>query len=294
MSLNFESWYDTRLTCWKPLTRVRSEASHNMADMEGPADGVEQLIHALSRSLNCLAEDNRITRKKAIQEITKDTVGRKPSLEGDVLQGVLREILKPCLKLVSDPVEKCRELSIEFLTRSMKNTSNAAEFLPYIIPVFVQRLGQQDIVEPSEEIRLTMIMLLSELIHLVGKKIGAFVDDMVKILQRTIVDAYPEVKKESCKCAALLAKTTPENFHMQSESLIKPLLTSLTHQHSKVRVAVVEAIGLCCLFASSLPWKHPEHKVMHTALFSFQLRASRRRVHDLLFKNESKSKLLQF
>jgi dynein assembly factor 5, axonemal len=66
----------------------------------------------------------------------------------------------------------------------------------------------------------------------------------VKILQRTIIDPFPEVKKESCLCASKLAKAIPQYFHMQSESLIKPLLVTLTHQHSRVRIAAVLAIGM--------------------------------------------------
>ena len=205
---------------------------------------VEEMIQGLSRNVNCLAEENRATRKRAIEGIIKDTVRRKPKLDENVLQGVLQEILKPCLKIVSDPVEKCRELAVQFLSESMGSVCDASEFLPYIIPVLVQRLGQQDIVEQSEEIRLNIVVFLTQLIDFTKKKIGAYVDDMVKILQRTIVDPYPEVKKESCKCAALLAKTAPEFFHMQSESLIKPLLMTITHQHSRVRVAAIEAIGV--------------------------------------------------
>ena len=210
---------------------------------EGVECSVEKIIQGLSRNVNCLTDENRATRKRAIEGIIKDTVRRKPKLDGDVLQGVIREILKPCLKIVSDSVEKCRELSLTLLSESTGIVSDASEFLPYIIPVFVQRLGQQDVVEQSEEIRLSEVVFLTELIQLTKKKIGFYVDDIVKILQRTIVDPYPEVKKESCQCAALLAKTVPEHFHMQSESLIKPLLLTITHQHSRVRVAAIEAIG---------------------------------------------------
>ena len=205
---------------------------------------VEEIIQGLSRNVNCLTEEGRGTRKKAMEGIIKDTVGRKPGLDSDILQSVLREILKPCLKMVSDPVEKCRELSVTFLTKSMVCVDNASEFFPYVIPVLVQRLGQQEVVEQSEEIRLNIVVLMLKLIDLTKEKIGPYVDDMVKILQRTIIDPYPEVKKESCKCAALLAKTVPEHFHLQSEALIKPLLLTMTHQHSRVRVTAIEAIGV--------------------------------------------------
>lgn len=34
-----------------------------------------------------------------------------------------------------------------------------------------------------------------------------------------------------------------EHFHMQADSLVKPLMMTITHQHSRVRVAVIEATG---------------------------------------------------
>ena len=57
------------------------------------------------------------------------------------------------------------------------------------------------------------------------------------------MDPFPDIKKESCVCASLLARTVPQQFHMQSESLIAPLLITISHQHSKVRIAAVTSIG---------------------------------------------------
>lgn len=42
-----------------------------------------------------------------------------------------------------------------------------------------------------------------------------------------------------------------DHFHMQSESLIGPLMQSASHQHWKVRVAVIEATGAVIQFGSA-------------------------------------------
>lgn len=34
-----------------------------------------------------------------------------------------------------------------------------------------------------------------------------------------------------------------EHFHMQAESLVKPLMQMITHQHSRVRASVIETTG---------------------------------------------------
>lgn len=53
--------------------------------------------------------------------------------------------------------------------------------------------------------------------------------------------------------AALVTAGLPcptDHFHMQSESLIGPLMQTISHQHWKVRVAVIEATGTVIQFGS--------------------------------------------
>lgn len=37
--------------------------------------------------------------------------------------------------------------------------------------------------------------------------------------------------------------SSSEHFHMQADSLIQPLMQTIAHQHSRVRVSVIEATG---------------------------------------------------
>ncbi|XP_076458968.1 dynein axonemal assembly factor 5-like [Babylonia areolata] len=201
------------------------------------------VLQGIARHINCLGEDNRNTRKKALESIRNDTINRKPVLESPDLEPIFSEILKPMLKMFSDPVEKCRELSVGIVHRFFEKVSDPEDRLSYVFPVLVQRLGQQEIVEPSEELRLQLVELFSLLVDRAGQKLPAYLDDSVKILQRTLMDPFPDVKKESCKCASKIAKAIPQYFHMVSETLIKPLLMSITHQHSKIRALTVSTIG---------------------------------------------------
>ncbi|KAL8584267.1 hypothetical protein ACOMHN_034952 [Nucella lapillus] len=201
------------------------------------------VLQGIARHINCLGEDNRTTRKKALESIRNDTINRKPALDTADLEPVFSEILKPMLKTFSDPVEKCRELSVDIVHRFFEKVSDPEDRLSYVFPVLVQRLGQQEIVEPSEELRLQLVELFSLLVDKAGERLPAYLEDSVKILQRTLVDPFPDVKKESCKCASKIAKAIPQYFNMVSETLIKPLLMSITHQHSKMRALTVSTIG---------------------------------------------------
>ncbi len=69
------------------------------------------------------------------------------------------------------------------------------DYLQHIIPVFVDRLGNIEIVETTEEIRLLQVEALSCLVDLCQQNINLFVKDIVHILQMTLMDPFPAVKK---------------------------------------------------------------------------------------------------
>lgn len=41
-----------------------------------------------------------------------------------------------------------------------------------------------------------------------------------------------------------------DHFHMQAECLVKPLMQTISHQHSRVRMAIIEATGAVVLFGT--------------------------------------------
>ncbi|XP_063790584.1 dynein axonemal assembly factor 5 isoform X2 [Pseudophryne corroboree] len=207
----------------------------------GEQRAASEVSQALARHLNCLSDDNKSTRKRALVAIQQEAEDKR--LSSGVLQEVFRELLKPLLRCLADPMERCRELAVQILTYCVTNVPRPEEALSYLVPAITQRLGNPEIVEPSEELRLALTELLSLLVEVCGKKLGPYLDEMVRILQRTIIDPFPDVKRESSKCAVNYARSIPEHFHLQAESLIKPLMQTISHQHSKVRVAVIQATG---------------------------------------------------
>uniref|UniRef100_A0A667X0P6 Dynein axonemal assembly factor 5 n=1 Tax=Myripristis murdjan TaxID=586833 RepID=A0A667X0P6_9TELE len=207
----------------------------------GDERAAAEVLRGLARHLNCLSEDNKSTRKRALEAIKKETVDR--GLSSGVLQEVFSSLLKPLLKCLSDPMERCRETAILMLGEFIRCVPKPEESLPYLMPCLAQRLGGNDILEPAEELRLSVMEVLTLTVEVCGKQLAPYLHDMINILQRTIVDPFPDVKRESCKCTVNFAKSVPEHFHMQAESLVKPLMQTIAHQHSQVRVSVIEATG---------------------------------------------------
>ncbi|XP_045066863.1 dynein axonemal assembly factor 5-like [Coregonus clupeaformis] len=207
----------------------------------GEERAASEVLRALARHLNCLNEDSKTTRKRALEAIKRETIDK--GLSSGVLQDVFTCLLKSLLKCLSDPMERCRETAIHMLGDFIRCVPQPEDSLPYLMPALTQRLGGKEILEPAEELRLSMVEVLTLTVEVCGRHLAPYLDDMMKILQRTIVDPFPDVKRESCKCTVHFAKSVPEHFHMQAESLVKPLMQTISHQHSRVRVSTIEATG---------------------------------------------------
>eukprot|EP00061_Rhincodon_typus_P003668 g20670.t1 len=172
------------------------------------AEQAAATCQALSRHINCLSNESKSSRRRALECIRAGTVEQK-QLSSGVQQRLLTSLLRPLLRSLSDPAERCRELAALTLADFIRAVPRPHEALPQLIPVVVQRLGQQEITEPAEELRLTLLQLLVLTVEVCGRQLASYLEDMVRILQRTIVDPFPEVKKKSCECAAKYAKCTP-------------------------------------------------------------------------------------
>ena len=71
------------------------------------------VLQKLQRDVNCLSDSNKTTRRRALEGLRRETIGRKPLHPSQVIAALFEALLKPLLKLFSDPMEKCRDLSIE-------------------------------------------------------------------------------------------------------------------------------------------------------------------------------------
>ncbi|OAJ35883.1 hypothetical protein, variant [Batrachochytrium dendrobatidis JEL423] len=209
----------------------------------------EDIIQTIQRDINVLGEptSDRSAKRRALEHIQSETLLKKPALNPQVLFKVFSSITRSTLRAVSDPVEKCRELSITIISGFVKNVDDVIPFLPYIIPTFTSRLAQPEIVEPAEELRLLMTQALLDIVKKSRHGFAPFVEDTIKILARTLMDTYPEVKKESCRLVIELCKFNVKPVAFHGDALAKAVLPVLHHRHSSVRIIAIEAIGAAIL-----------------------------------------------
>uniref|UniRef100_A0A3Q1FGH6 Dynein axonemal assembly factor 5 n=1 Tax=Acanthochromis polyacanthus TaxID=80966 RepID=A0A3Q1FGH6_9TELE len=207
----------------------------------GDEHAASEVLRGVARHLNCLNEDNKATRRRALELIRRETLDRP--LSSEVQQEVFSALLQPLLRCLSDPMERCRETSIAMLTEFIRSVPRPQEALPYLMPCLAQRFGEKEILEPAEELRLSAVEMLTLTVEVCGKNLAPFLSEMIRVLQRSILDPFPDVKRESCRCTVEFAKSVPEHFHLQAESLVRPLMLTVSHQHSRVRVSAIEATG---------------------------------------------------
>jgi hypothetical protein len=164
----------------------------------------DDLKSGISQDLGKIEDANPNTRKTGLKSLYTRLFASKTTSE-EVYGSVFSDICKAIFKRFNDPVEKCRELSLQITREFFENACDFVPVLAYFFPALLQRIAQpilydeemkvfvndldsheaykrgkavdrQDkqgstdgithrIVEPSEEIRLLMCGCLSSLVN---------------------------------------------------------------------------------------------------------------------------------
>ncbi|XP_047389547.1 dynein axonemal assembly factor 5 [Sciurus carolinensis] len=220
------------------------------------ADETVELSRVLGRLLPGLEADSKMGRRRALEALQRaleEVV--PPGADPTAFQGPWARLLLPrLLRLLADPAEGCRALAVHLLDLGLRRAARPCDALPRLLPALAARLARPEPArpppEPCEELRLALVQLLGLAVRLGGAALAPHLDDAVRALRSALLDPFSAVRRESCECASALARATPEHFHMQSESLIGPLMQTISHQHWKVRVAVIEATGTVIQFGN--------------------------------------------
>lgn len=199
---------------------------------------------ALEQYTIALQSESKMDRKKALLDVNAEIFENEENANCD-LTLIFPEIYAYILKSFSDPSEGCRDVAAKIIGNFIGRLPLNDYYLTYILPVLVRRIGCPEIVEDSEEIRLVLMELVHQILdrYKVTHLLSPFINDFTNILTKTATDPYPKVKLEACECIILLSKVLARDFHFQSESFVKPVISNFAHQHYRVRVAAIKAIG---------------------------------------------------
>ncbi|KAI9350767.1 armadillo-type protein [Obelidium mucronatum] len=213
-----------------------SPAAALTADEELACD---HLIKALCRAnILAAAASQRAQKKAAVAAIAAAAAPLRPAAAARVFAAVA----KPLLAAAADASDAVREAAIAAVQNLANSAADLVPVLPYIVPVVSNRLSQPDLVEPAEELRLLLVKLMLSIVDKTKQIFAPGVEETVKILTRTLVDPFPDVKKESCNLVVSLSTHCGRILTPHVPALVKVLIPNLSHRHAAVRTQSLKSI----------------------------------------------------
>uniref|UniRef100_A0A182IPY6 TOG domain-containing protein n=1 Tax=Anopheles atroparvus TaxID=41427 RepID=A0A182IPY6_ANOAO len=196
----------------------------------------------------CLKTRNpdRMVRQRALKDFEANFL---PNASGSECARIFDESYLDILRCYSDRFESVRILAITAVDTLLERLPSNEYYLGYIVPVLAKRIGQAEIIEESEELRLQLLEQLGRLVVKFSDSDGQngdpllkVFDDIVDILIKTLRDPFPAAQKKSCELVLTVAGATP-SLHYRAEALVGPTKSVLGHRHAANRIAAVEALG---------------------------------------------------
>jgi dynein assembly factor 5 len=203
----------------------------------------ERFSQTYIRDINRIAENDRNTRKRGLQNLFESLPWTEKNKNSWVQQLVNSILLTPLLSTLKDSVEKCRELTLNILNKVVDNdliiSSNNFEIL---IQSLVSRINQNPFPEPAEEIRLMNLELIFKMLqknHYKNLFTAALIDLLIQMSSKSLLDNFPNSKRLSSQIICLLTEKYPFLIRRSTKQLLKSLLGNIQHQHSKTRQLTV-------------------------------------------------------
>jgi dynein assembly factor 5 len=112
------------------------------------------------------------------------------------------------IKLMSDPVERCRDLSLRVILAFLDvlDPPSIASCLSLLMPTLVYRIGSVPPVETSEEVRLLCMLVVSRLVSLFNRKMADYIDGLDGICHAGLCDSHPLVRLETANIVVLMCR----------------------------------------------------------------------------------------
>lgn len=186
-----------------------------------------------------------------LTKASKDTEGGVHKL---LLQKLFDAQFCPALlDMVQDAQENNRTRALACLT-SLSEACTTSSIFPQCVITLHSRIapkkGSGNEPEPAEEVRLEVVKLLRLLLAREEESFYTKLSLLVELLAKAITDPFPDLKKETAATiivlAEFLAKTEEVPFETKDKhytTLVKAVAGNLGHQHGRVRITAIQAIG---------------------------------------------------
>lgn len=150
----------------------------------------DSLRTKFARDLNCLADDDRFKRRRALTTFQSAVATLNAAFAAS-------ELAPAALKCYSDAVEKNRELAVTLVTSLLSQFPDTMPALARpVIAAIGSRVGVFPFAEPTEEIRLLLVQQALVLLRSPGcaDAVRDSISVVFEILIRSCGDAFHDVK----------------------------------------------------------------------------------------------------
>lgn len=224
------------------------------------AKSANELQALLQRDINRMTDSDRNTRKRGLQKLLDDIPWNPKSAEQvEVLHTFLSDVLlAPAVAVISDPVEKCRELALKILMKIVScNLNIEGSNIAAVINVLCGRVNDLPFPEPAEELRLMVLEVLFSLLRKACNDTNydtAFRSTMsttvFPVICKVLQDNFPAVKVLGSEIVIFISEKFARLVQEGFRPLLKSLIANIFHQHSKVRSTTLKALASSLLCVS--------------------------------------------
>lgn len=212
-----------------------------MTDISDPA--FQTFFLGFQRDLNRILEQDKNTRKRGLQNLLDTLPWDKKKTREHLSAFVSNHLLERIIITLCDTVEKCRELSLKIIQKSlelqlMSPTSNHEKLLLTLCA----RVAEIPYPEITEELRYLVTDIIQSLLKppFICSYSVPVLENVIKSFSKALKDNFSNVKRGVAENITLLATNRPEVIQMAYKPLIDPLVANGSHQHSKTRMCTLK------------------------------------------------------
>lgn len=204
---------------------------------------MSELCERICQQLETAERRQKITALEELKEFCQSEVSSKQVLS------TFDECYLHILKCYADRYESVRDQAVNTVNLFIEKLPPNDFHLLNIISTLTERMGKQETVEDSEEIRLLFVSQLNLLIEYYiktgnSRSLVECYTDIVKILTKALNDKFPDVQRQACICVGHLAGAADTyGFQKCAADLAKSLYPMLNHKHSQARIAAIKALS---------------------------------------------------
>ena len=207
--------------------------------------GIE-LDRMFAREINRISDADRNARKRGLQKLLDELpwTAEKKAVN-DLFLATLKD---PVFIAIADPIEKCRDLSLQILLKAVDSFDDITPFADSVLSLLYARVGDTPFPEPAEELRLQVGTLIQKIfthksLPLDRKQdILTCIPSFLTALSVAIKDSFPAAKTQLSSLVTDVAPYVKFATKKHAKDIIKSLAGNAMHQHSKVRSATLKSL----------------------------------------------------